>query len=283
MAIRMTRKTKLMLGGLAVLLALALASRVVRIRTFHSDQPAPYGVNRMDERTDQVWQLEDESSVKIARTYLTAADRAATFHIEWEVPLAQLPPASSREALLEVVRPVLRHAVSRRKLEAIEIKEFGVGRVPVMRVRAQIQGSGTTEKRELVTTNMDELYVWNWSFDGRQHRIFGPGYYFDRDSGKVTFTMKWHDATLCQRLQQIDDDAAFALAEPVLRQAAARQLWRVVPLASAKGMSAPRETVDNVGVELGCPDENCTSETTSCRVRGYRVARPLDSLRRSKD
>lgn len=261
-----------------LVLAIAFATGTIKLRYFATDQPSPYGLNPMDERTDETWQLEDGSSAHIARTYFTAADDAATFHVEWEVPVDRLPSQPTREAKLDLVRPVLRYAFGRGEMVRTKIFSPGVGPVLVRRLMAEVRGSGTERKVEVVVSNMDELLIWNWTFNGRLHRISGPGYYVDEHTGRVTFTMKWHDRTLCDSLERIDDNAAFVLAEPVLRQAAAWRLWRTVPLASPKGIFPPRESVDEVGLELGCPEENCAAGTP-CGVRGYRVSRPVEVLR----
>ncbi len=282
MAKLVKRHWKLMVGGSCLLIAIAFASGVLRVRCYSTDQPTPHGLTPMDERANADWRLEDGSSVRIARTYFTAAGKEATFHVEWEVPADALPPPQARDAMLELARPVLRHAIGSGELGRTQISGLGVGRVPVKRVRAQVQAAGTQQTRELVVSNMDELFVWNWTFNGRLHRIFAPGYYVDFDSGKVTFTMKWHDATLCPALEGIDDEAAFALAKPVLRRAVAWRLWQVVPEVSPDGISPPRTSVDLVGLELGCPEANCATGSP-CGARGYRVSRTPEQIRASQD
>jgi hypothetical protein len=147
------RHWKLLLGGIGLLLALVVVSGFIKIRCYATNQPSPYGLNRMDERTDVTWQLEDGSSVQIARSYFTAAGNEATFHVEWQVPANQLPPPKAREAMLDLVRPVLRHAYGRGEMGRTKISSPGVGRVPVKRLRALVQAAGTPQKRELVVTN----------------------------------------------------------------------------------------------------------------------------------
>ena len=273
----MTLNRKRILGGIGLLIVVAFATGVIRVRCTAADDPPPYGLNPMAERTDETWRMEDGATVQVARTYFTAAKDDVTFHIEWEVPAGQLPTSSSREAMLELARPVLRHAFAHGKMQGIEISSANGDRLPVKRIRAEMRAAGTEQKRELIVSNVDELFVWNWTFDGRPYRIFGPGYYGDTNSGRMTFTMKWHDKALCPSIEGINDDTAFNIAEPVLRRAVAWRLWKVVPVVEPDGISAPRENVDAVGLELGCPEENCVVGTP-CKVRGYRVSRDVEML-----
>lgn len=63
---------------------------------------------------------------------------------------------------------------------------------------------------ELKTT----LFDWTWVLGGKSYRIFGPGYYFDTFGGKLYFTVKWHDANLCDQLIDISEEHASELAMP---------------------------------------------------------------------
>ena len=139
----MKRHWRLLLGGSGLMLALLVASGGIRFHCYASNQPSPYGVVPMDERIDKTWQLEDGSRVKIARSYFTVADEVATFHVEWLVPADQLPTSPAREAMLEHVRPVLRHALGRGEMTRSKIYSAGGDRVPVKRLRAQVQATGT--------------------------------------------------------------------------------------------------------------------------------------------
>jgi hypothetical protein len=141
------------------------------------------------------------------------------------------------------------------------------------------QVEGEPQQTTISVDKLDALFDWTWVLVGRSYRVFGPGYYFDVNAGRLYFTIKWHDSKLCDQLTGITDERAGNLAMPLLKQIVSRRLFHFIPRSGLPPDRADLATheVDAVGVEFGCPEQACAN-AIDCPARGYRVSRTLAQI-----
>ncbi|MCA9620018.1 MAG: hypothetical protein KC731_13425, partial [Myxococcales bacterium] len=238
----------------------------------------------VDERAGDVWTLHDGTRVTLDRTYYSVEELAAIFTVEWSCADCDPTLGDDVEAMLAVARPILRHAVvtgewQRAKISGLTLDEGG--EVTIGGVRAVIH-LANGQNPFITVTNLDHLFVWDLEVDGRSYHVTTPGYYRNDTNGEQTFTSHWQPPKACPALLRLDSSElearATELALPLMRRIAALELWRSVPVVAPEGASPPLETVDHVGVAVGCPDPSCAGRP-GCGGRGFRVSRPLGELR----
>lgn len=234
----------------------------------------------MDERGPTTWLVEGKK-VPVDKTYFQADGKDLTFVVEWRCDCRQSKPMSHEQALA-VSRAVLWHAVEGGEVSRTAFTKLGSGRKPPNRIRGVIsyEAAGKQEKVTVTVDKLDALFDWTWTIGDQSYRVFGPGYYFDSDARRLYFTVKWHARALCEQLEGITDERAARLAMPLLKEVAARKLFKYVPRVGRPDDDGPDLTaheVDAIGVEIGCPDPTCAG-AVDCPARGYRVSRTLTEI-----
>lgn len=233
-----------------------------------------------DERGPTTWLVEGKK-VPVDRTYFQAEGKDLTFVVEWRCDCRQPKPMTQEQALA-LSRTVLWHAIEGGEVNRTTFTKLGVGNKLTNRIRAVVsyEAAGKPAKITVTVDKLDALFDWTWTIGGLSYRVFGPGYYFDSDARQLYFTVKWHDRALCDQLSDITDERAARLAMPLLKEVAARKLFKHVPRVGRPGDDAPDLTaheVDAIGVEIGCPDPACAG-AVDCPARGYRVSRTLKEI-----
>jgi len=235
---------------------------------------------RMDERGPSVWQV-DGKKIQVDRTYFQAEAKDLTFVVEWRCTEWRAPKEMDQEQALAQSRGVLWQAVESGEANRTVFTKVGTGRTPTNRMRSVItyEVAGKPKKTSVTVDNLETLFDWTWTIGARSYRVFGPGYYFDVDAGRLYFTVKWHDPKLCEQLVGITDDRAADLAMPLLKHIAARKLFKHIPRVGrpGDGPDLGGKEVEAIGVELGCPEPSCAG-SVDCPARGYRVSRSLAEI-----
>lgn len=235
---------------------------------------------RMDERGPNTWSVEGKK-IQVDRTYYQADSKHLTFVVEWRCAECGARKQMDQEHALAVSRSVLWHAIESGEASRTAFTKLGAARTTTNQLRSVItyEVAGKPRTVSVTVEKLDTLFDWTWTIGGRSYRVFGPGYYFDQDARRLYFTVKWHDKALCEELAGITDERAGDMAMPLLKQIAARKLFKHIPRVFPPGDDADlkAQEVEAIGVEIGCPDPTCAG-AVDCPARGYRVSRTLAEI-----
>jgi len=235
---------------------------------------------RLDERGPTVWFV-DGKKVQIDRTYFRAQGERLAFAVEWTCLDCGFDKTMSQGEALAVSRPVLWYAVESGESGRTAVTKLGSGRLQTNRLISIVayQVAGKPEQTTISVDKLDDLFDWTWVLGGRSYHVFRPGYYFDLNTGRVYFTIKWHDTQLCDKIAGITDERARDLAMPVMKEIVLRKLFRFIPRSGVPIDRAELNTreLEAIGVEIGCPEPACAG-AVDCPARGYRVSRTLAQI-----